>query len=383
MNFISSLSFPIRGSSAVGLARQLLKNSPTKIVSVAIAIILFLGVFLFKLCSCSRHFSVNTGSQITPACFSPTPPPSPAPLLSPTPPQKITLEEIQVAITNIKALKRIFNSPEGFDIESLDEDPSTSASSSSENMHNLREGIQAFKTRFERYRGEASLAKAFEALDFMDQTVTNLQIVLYHYREVMRDYRLSMEVDEQGIKRQPDDGNCWLHAALFSLNDMGKAVGVTHETLRTDVVNWMRDHQSDTELLENIRAAMEAHQYVKTNQLNDEKGAFLSMFHEAIITEEDYQEGIERLDQQLAALDAFTIEQYFECMSETGSHGSRAEFYAISKIFNVDVYIWREIDGKLSKEYDQPIISIASEGVIHVVLNARGNHFNSRLLDPV
>ena len=107
------------------------------------------------------------------------------------------------------------------------------------------------------------------------------------------------------------------------------------------------------------------------------QAAFNNLDRGFVFTLEMFNEGMASLDREEAKLKQFTLRDYFDHMAQNGSHGSFAEFYAISKIFDVNIHFKREqADGTLV-EQDRNIDDLRNRDTIWVVLNRAGNHFDS------
>lgn len=278
--------------------------------------------------------------------------------------------------------------------------PQTSQSSSrSTHLRALQERIESFKNVLKNYRGTQSFSKPRDAIAEIEFILPRLQSMYENYQEIMSDYRRSlsanlhyyepvgenMNANLHVVKQQPSDGNCWLHSALFSLREMKKDRGYTHETLRESVVAWMRANvEGNAELANLIEEAILTYKEVKARQLEEEMDSINNMYLAGYASEQEIQSAIARIQNELQTLSVMNRDGYFQMMSQLGSHGSRAELYVISKIFEVDVWIWRALPGGIiTKHLDLPITSIVNDGVIHVVLTEEGNHFNSRVPDVI
>jgi hypothetical protein len=84
-----------------------------------------------------------------------------------------------------------------------------------------------------------------------------------------------------------------------------------------------------------------------------------------------------QLDKEESEVQTFNEEDYFSYIEQEGSFGSRAELYAISQIFKVNVTIWRNLNGTLSPDFDPPIRHPEGTETIHILMNQDGNHFDA------
>jgi hypothetical protein len=197
--------------------------------------------------------------------------------------------------------------------------------------------------------------------------------------------------DNQDVIEQPKDGNCWLHTSITGLRHIGhRDLGdYTHETLRANVMEWIKkNHPSDSLLQTYVREAIEAHQFATTQHLQEEINSLTALqSNEQVSPQErnNIPEAIERNKKQIEELGRFDLSAYFEHMRKVGSHGSNAELYAISRLFTVNVVVWRDLPAyreqprRLTNEYDPEISCPGAQHTIHVVLTQEGNHFNYRL----
>lgn len=277
---------------------------------------------------------------------------------------------------------------ESYDQEVLDENGASSSNSPAISRENhgsiLLRTMQHFKETLEQYHGPHKFSKALDTIVNIEETLPHLKKVYVNYKEIMSNYHQSFDADQDGIIKVPGDGNCWLHSALYLLRDMNRDRGYTHVTLREAVVDWMEaryDHDDDLKLF--IANAIMDYVDDKMRLLNQESDSYESMRDlDEPPTEEYIQANIQRIENERHALDQFGVPEYFASMRQIGFFGSRAELYAISNIFKVDVSIWRVIGGKVTRNdnFDPPIESIQNQGMIDVVFDNK--HFNPRLPSP-
>ena len=254
--------------------------------------------------------------------------------------------------------------------------------------------VQSFRDLYGQAPREAGLEKAFGTIAEIENNIRVLRSLFHGYQEVLNLYFASQGPDARGIVRQPKDGNCWLHTALFGLRDLRRDQGYTYATLRPAVIHWMRvnyNKNKDSMLRgyivgipgdDSVIGAIENHKHVEAGHIAEERQSLNDAFESKFITEEEQRQGEQLLNQRSAALASFNFRAYFLHMQQDHSHGSRAELYALSKMFHVDVVIWRDRPQGLSREFDVPITALTNTGTINAVLNQVGNHYDF-LVPPV
>ena len=252
--------------------------------------------------------------------------------------------------------------------------------------------VQSFRDRYGQATREESLGKAFETIAEIEKNIRVLRSLFHGYQEVLNQYFASQGADARGIVRQLKDGNCWLHTALFGLRDLGRDRGYTYATLRPAVIHWMKVNYNKDPILrgyivgipgdESVIGAIENHKHVEAGHIAEERQSLKDALASKFITKEELKQGEQILNRRSTALRAFNLRAYFLHMEEDHSHGSRAELYALSKMFLVDVVIWRDLPQGLSREFDEPITAVNNVGTINAVLNQVGNHYDY-LVPPV
>jgi hypothetical protein len=290
-------------------------------------------------------------------------PPPPATQLEPAAPRpELTREIVATATSKLKELKALY---EGLMVLSGCD------------AQKLFKGMGEFLSSYEQYRDPDpsavdGMTKNFNTFDEIAVNTSGMQRVMEFYSDF---YRVQADVND--VIQQPADGNCWLHTSIVGLqliNHQG-IDNETHETLRPQVVQWMRDRcTSDLDLNGHIKDAIEAHEHV--GMIHSQEA--IMSFENPIYTDAERTVGLANQQREQEILRGFTFDQYFDQMENVGSHGSRAEFYAISRMFEVNVVIWRDVRGQLTNEWDLAITNPRAEHTINVV-HVEGNHFNYRL----
>lgn len=252
-------------------------------------------------------------------------------------------------------------------------------------------GVRHFKNTYEKYRNPDQLVvdgmtKIFNIVDEIAANTSGMLQALSLWNNFY-----AQAADLQGVMAIPKDGNCWLHTSLRGLHHIQhpRASEYNYITLRGPVVDWMIEHYAADETLQGYVAdAIEAYKAVLKRHLETEIGSLSAVLMGDAIPLEELGDGpkqLERYRKALADLPSFTVADYFANMRNLGSHGSSAELYAISRMFEVniavwrDVPAWREIPRRLTKEYDPQIVYPGVDHTINAVLTQEGNHFNYRL----
>ena len=114
----------------------------------------------------------------------------------------------------------------------------------------LFDNINQFEQDFGRYRGQVG-GTLFPTFDLIKAQANFLKTFM-DTQIIETEYQQALGADARGVKRQPKDGNCWLHASLDRLQDLNpqKAVGETPVTLRLRVVDWMVEHYNEEQQLQ-------------------------------------------------------------------------------------------------------------------------------------
>jgi hypothetical protein len=270
---------------------------------------------------------------------------------------------------------------------------------------NLVDEIEAFRVSFEKYRDPqpdsfkiTDMVKIFTIFDEIAANTASIQAEFKRWSEFFK-----IQPNSDGVIPMPKDGNCWAHSAVIGLEHTNIA-NRTHEALRAEVVQWMREHyETDEFLSQSIADAIEAHKYFEEERIEIEKNNLNIMCRdfEAVLNTPkaneqekahaaeqiiDIASRLEDCSRLKETLKNFNTELYLNHMTQLGSHGGRAELYTISQIFKVNVAIWREFSAtedlpiRLSKDFDQQIpLNPAAEHTINVVITREGNHFNFRI----
>ncbi len=246
------------------------------------------------------------------------------------------------------------------------------------NMQEIREELEAFFRDYGEYRAEGSLEKSFLLMDELDK--------IQKFVRSWADYK--MLVDERGVVEQPGDGNCWLHTAITGLKLMDHP-GVSHlgdrphETLRREVVEWMYlNYETNEDFQATVIAAVSVHCEAKEQNLNMQLGNLTS---EVVGDRPEREVGMERrrLLAELEALKDFSYKEYFDHAKKDRSFGTSAEFYAISRMFNVGIAIWEETNnGSLIRNKTRGIVCPGSTDTINVVETKEKDHFNYKMPEP-
>jgi len=135
--------------------------------------------------------------------------------------------------------------------------------------------------------------------------------------------------DERGVVQVRGDGNCWLYALLCGMQHLDMPQK-TDKVLRKEIVDWMEAHHANDRFL-----------------------------------------------QDLIAIEASDTSGYINSMRQNGSFGGRPELYAFSQIYQVTVHVWREVQGRLTRDFGEDQgLNGGDRGIIQAVMTASGNHFN-------
>ncbi len=281
-----------------------------------------------------------------------------------------TLEVMQAAHQKAEELKALYNGLK--DLNGRD-------------TQRLFSGIAEFRSEYERHRNTDlsivdSMTKTFNIVDEIANNTSGMQIALRHWADFYR-----VQADDEGVIAQPKDGNCWLHTSILGLQHINhpNLGSDTYLTLRGKVVEWMQTHyETDETLRRFIADAFEAHKAVEANRMREQIESLSAAIAVGLVPLEETSQAMEALENyrnSILRLDSFAINDYFAHMKEVGSHGTHAELYAISRMFQVNVAIWRQLQGRLTKEYDEQIECPLAVHTVNAVLTQEGNHFNYRL----
>jgi hypothetical protein len=233
--------------------------------------------------------------------------------------------------------------------------------------------IKEFRTLYENHRDE--ITKSFHNIDEIESNIACLQIAWKHWFDFHR-----VKETNQSIIPQPADGNCWLHTsvqALAHLNLINSSV--TYLTLRGSVVDWMQGHYAEDETLRRfVDDGVEAYKAFGLQSL-DSESINISAIAE-FCSQDEVAQARANLNRSRARLQSFSSTQYWELMRQVGSHGGHAEFYAISRLYRVNVAIWREIPAwnELPARLTRCDEQIQFPGAMHTInaVLTGGNHFN-------
>lgn len=252
----------------------------------------------------------------------------------------------------------------------------------------LFEGISKFQSDYRQYRDPnpmnvGEMTKIFNTMDEIAKNMSGVNVFLQQWKDFYRN-----SADAEGVIEMLKDGNCWLHTAIQGLKHINheKLRDYTYITLREPVIDWIcSQYDSDRTLQRYISSSIEAHKSVHRQRLEDEKKSLNLMAEQGMAPEDQVQSSRALLDQQIADLEKFSRDDYYANMRKLGSHGSHAELYAISRIFQVNVNVWRDVPAcierprRLTQEYDEQILFPGAEHTINAVLTREGNHLNYRL----
>lgn len=140
----------------------------------------------------------------------------------------------------------------------------------------------------------------------------------------------------------PGDGNCFFHAALIGLELHGIAVvGDSHLTLRQATIAWLRGHQEDALVVEQMQESVDAYLQNQRARLRSEVDSLTAML--------DFLEGQQRREadqairlaqQALGTVEAgLTHEQYLGMTERPGFFASMAEIYALSQRYDLGISV--------------------------------------------
>lgn len=257
----------------------------------------------------------------------------------------------------------------------------------SKSAKELFEGVERFKQKLDSYRRDPfaleTLSKPFALIDHLKPNTDGMQAALRFWTE---------EEARKDVVFQPGDGNCWLHTTLLGLTHLNHSERREHTplTLRPLVIDWIQAHyQSDQTLRNFLQDSLEAHKFKVAQALQQELESLNNLLTENFIPENEISNAIARREEvtkSLTVANELTLNDYYIYIREDRSHGSQAELYAISRIFRVNIVIWREVApsaefrrGRLTNEYDAPFLIDNPQGTINVVMARSGDHFNYRL----
>lgn len=246
----------------------------------------------------------------------------------------------------------------------------------------LSQEVHSFLETYGQYRDPDpstvdEMTKTFTCVDEMARNLSGIQKVLRYFAN----YKLAATPD--GVIRCPADGNCWVHTSLLGLEHCNRIPeGKTHEALRLEVVQWMRDNIQDATLTRFIGDAIHTHQDVERRKLEEEMESLRIAINTGLMEDVAAEPLLQQNRSLFEGLDHFSVLDYFNHMEQLGSHGGHAEFYAISRMFGVHVAIWRQIQDDLTRDYDEQIIYEGAEMTINALMTREGNHFNYRLPLP-
>ena len=265
--------------------------------------------------------------------------------------------------------------------------------SSPEGERLIRE-LREFADSYEKYRIQnpnpfdaAPLEKSFNCFDHIQANTKGMQSSLEFWNIY---YKPGSLQDSHGILQMPQDGNCWLHTSIAGLKLIcPKYEDLTVESLRKEVLEWMQDnYQKDEALQDFLEHAVLNYRLSKQEKLNG-KIANLEVIQENLgwFAGNERQHNLEKLEKyrrSLVDLDAFDLPAYFAHAAKNGSYGGHAEFYAISRLYQVNIAVWRtlpphkDLPPRLTRAHDIQIEHPDAEYTIHAVLSLEGNHFNLR-----
>lgn len=265
----------------------------------------------------------------------------------------------------------------------------------SSDAQRLFSGVAEFRSQFEKHRNLDGftiddMTKIFSIVDEIAANTSGMHVALKHWFDFYR-----VQADDQGVIPQPKDGNCWLHTSILGLQHINhpNLGNDNYITLRGKVVEWMQAHyETDGTLRHFIADALEAHKTVEARRLQEEIDSLTVAIGADLIEPDELhqvQETLKNYGVALQNLGGFTLDDYFAHMTKLGSHGTHAELYAISRMFQVHVAIWREIPAsqnlasRLTREYDEQIECPHAVHTVNAVLTQEGNHFNYRLPQSV
>jgi hypothetical protein len=261
------------------------------------------------------------------------------------------------------------------------------------NAQKLFIGITEFQFLYEKHRNPDpfivdSMTKVLNNMDEIVANTLGMQIAQKHWVDF---YQVS--ANAQGVIPQPQDGNCWLHTSILGLQHINHPrLGIdTHSMLRPKLVEWMQIHyEIDPDLKRFITGAIDTHKVFETSRLQEEMGSLTEAIAANLLSPEQIEQATATLKgygKSIEDLERFSLADYFNHMKKTGSHGSHAELYAVSRMFQVNVTIWREVSAcenqasRLTNELDEQIrhpLALAKD-TINAVITKKGNHFNYRL----
>lgn len=185
---------------------------------------------------------------------------------------------------------------------------------------------------------ESAAPKGSRVLDQIATTLTYLrtqQGSLF----LPRDFHLD---PASNIINVPGDGNCFFHAALIGLELHGIAVvGDSHLTLRRATIAWLREHQEDALVVEQMQESVDAYLQNQRARLRSEVDSLTAML--------DFLEGQQRREagqairlaqQALGTVEAgLTHEQYLGMTERPGFFASMAEIYALSQRYDLGISV--------------------------------------------
>jgi hypothetical protein len=255
----------------------------------------------------------------------------------------------------------------------------------------LFEKIALFRSLYDKHRDPDAtnvneMTKIFNTVDEIIANTSGMKLALDHWTNFYKS-----QANHQDIIPQLRDGNCWLHTSIIGLEHINHPLlgNETHLSLRPKVVRWMQSHyEEDANLRRYIDDAMEAHKAFKRAHIRMEMQSLEEAIQQGLIPPEEMEECRHTQEMNRASLqdlERFSVEDYFRLMFEVGTHGSHAELYAISRMFKVNVSIWRDIPplgkmpSRLTKEFDEQIKFNGAEHTVNAVLTREGNHFDYRL----
>jgi hypothetical protein len=310
--------------------------------------------------------------------------------------QKVLLDHLAKAdasARNIEAKARIPEKPKATkSLESLTKSPETDTSvekdvaalntqlddlltntRTPEKVVAFEKAIHAFAAKYKQAEYPEEFKKVHELYDILRQIKQTPGLFLQEPR-----------MDDKGVMKMPADGNCYFHAVSAGLQTLEtplKANGTWNDdikdqnALRTRVAAYMKAHVNDDALLKGyIDEGIEAYLAVRKIHLENEKASLQVLEREG----QDVKEQLANLQKDIESLKTIPAnihDIYIDGMGTPGAFASKAEMYAISKMFHVDIHVERQIHGRNIGEVD-PVITTGPGCPSITLLHVNGDHFD-------
>ena len=250
----------------------------------------------------------------------------------------------------------------------------------------LIQGIKTFRSQYDCYRDPVwgnALTKTFTSFDRMAAAVDTILKAHLTWQTYYQH-----RADRNDIIQQPADGNCFFHTVITGLRVAGLVEDtMTSDELRTRVGDWIDGNRQDENLQILLLAAVQDYRDHQRELLGFESLGIQAARALKNMNEDEIRGAQARIQNERAALERFSDDNYVQHIRQNGFHAGQVECYVISKLFNVNIIIWRHLrahDGQPAQIVKdptdlQPLGRPKAGSIIHAVLSQEGNHFDYRL----